>query len=137
MYVGQDVFRSPRFLRDGGRDIHSLQSAIGIAPKPQVPSREDAIVLPSPELLDRKLTFGRLLIVIRIHGFQQHPGPVEDLIGELEVARNHLRVSQPVRSFCEISVGALFFGSCNQLGGYCLRFANVGTELLHEKYLEQ
>ena len=59
------------------------------------------------------------------------------MIGELEVARNHLRVRQPVRRFRQISVGVAFLGSYNQLGGYCLRFAHVGTELLHEKYLEQ
>ena len=35
-------------MRDGGRDVHSLECAIRIAQEPQVPSREGAVVLLRP-----------------------------------------------------------------------------------------
>ena len=131
-------------MRDCGRDIHSLECAIRVTKEPQVPSREDAVVLPSPHTPLESLGFGHLLGALRCRadgrlrdGFQQRPRPIEANGCELEVARNHLGVRQPVRRFGNIFGSPVFFGSCNQLGAYRLGFAHIGTELLNEKNSEE
>ena len=131
-------------MRDCGRDIHSLECAVRVTKEPQVPSRQDAVVLPSPHTPLESLGFGHLLgaLLCRARcrlrdGFHQRPRPIEPLGGVLEVARNHLGVRQPVRRFGNIFGSPVFFGSCNQLGAYRLGLAHIGTELLNEKDSEE
>src|SRR5579862_3716985 len=131
-------------MRDCGRDIHSRECAIWVTKEPQVPSREDAVVLPSPRTPLECLGFGHLLGALRCRTrcwfrdrFKQRPRPLEALVCELEVASYHLGVGQPVRRFGNILGSPMFFGSRNQLGAYRLSFAHVGTELLSEKISEE
>src|SRR5579862_8878178 len=127
-------------MRYRSRGIHSLQRAIGVAEKPEVPAGNDAVVFRCVQPLDHCPRLGIPYGVLARgthcrsgYRFESGPRSIESIGGRLEIARDHLGVSQPIAGFSEKFVVAVFLGACGQFGSDRCCSANIGTQLLDKE----